>query len=114
MVAVLFLKSVNFYLKEKHMDYKRFIQIEHWMEKLPVAHALHWCNGGPCACMGYANGSGGLAAKGVTKEEWSEWWELVGISKVRPEEYRQRLGIPKGKIGMVKMKYGEVTDIQWS
>lgn len=38
---------------------------EHWRYR--------WCSSGPCACMGGANCSGGLRAKGFTFEQWQEW-----------------------------------------
>lgn len=55
------------------------------VEKAPFAEAIlavpeywrhRWCNsGGPCACMGAANCSGGLSGQGYTHEQWQEWVE---------------------------------------
>lgn len=44
------------------------------MDKMPVSVARRWCEGRACACLGCANNSAGLAARGFTKEEWRAWW----------------------------------------
>lgn len=45
-----------------------------------------WCSGGLCGCMGCANGSGGLAALGFTKEDWLAWRsrqiQFIGLHNV--------------------------------
>jgi hypothetical protein len=38
-------------------------------------HRYRWCDWGPCACMGCANASGGMAAKGFNKTDWQRWVE---------------------------------------
>lgn len=56
------------------MTDERFRQITSYMRHMPLEHALRWCDSGACACLGCANGSGGLAKRGVTYDEWCDWW----------------------------------------
>lgn len=32
-----------------------------------------WCESNLCACMGCANGPGGITAAGFTREDWQAW-----------------------------------------
>lgn len=56
------------------MTDERYNKILSWMRHLHVDTALKWCDSSACACLGCANNSGGLNKRGVTKEEWQEWW----------------------------------------
>jgi len=56
----------NSYMNEKRID--------GLMEMLPMPWRYRWCLAtGGCACTGCTNGSGLLARKGVTREEWANW-----------------------------------------
>jgi hypothetical protein len=50
--------------------------INELMLEMPVAWRRRWCNSQTCACMGCANVSGGLAAKGYTREEHQQWLQF--------------------------------------
>ena len=43
------------------------------MKSISEEHRYKWCEGGPCACMGCANVSGGLVDKGFSKKDWERW-----------------------------------------
>lgn len=43
------------------------------MNFMPLEWKSRWCNSHMCACMGCANKSGGLTAKGYTYEDWRDW-----------------------------------------
>lgn len=55
--------------------------IDECMAAMPEAWRNRWCGGGICACMGAANCSGRLAAKGFTQEDWIDWKRRNGISE---------------------------------
>jgi len=55
------------------------------MNSMPPGWKSRWCNNHMCACMGCANKSGGLTAKGYTYQDWRDW-----ISR-NQEEYMNRL-----------------------
>lgn len=59
-------------------------QLDHVISYVPEWYQKKWCSGGMCACMGCANGSGGLAALGVTEDEWKAWRsrqiQFIGIA----------------------------------
>lgn len=42
------------------------------MQAMPESYRYRWCGGGPCACMGAANCSGGAGRK-ISYEEWEGW-----------------------------------------
>lgn len=45
------------------------------MRKMPEDWRKRWCEPGKlgCACLGCANGSGGLIRNGYTKQDWETW-----------------------------------------
>lgn len=46
------------------------------MEAMPAAWRKRWCLSGACACTGCANISGGLEAKGYTREDHQQWLQF--------------------------------------
>jgi len=56
------------------------------MQSLPLEWRYRWCEAGPCCCLGCANVSGNVKAKGVTKAEWEEW------VKDNPEPKKDKYG----------------------
>lgn len=61
-------------------------QVDYVLSFVPQWHLRKWCAGGMCACMGCANGSGGLAALGITEDEWkayrSRQIQFIGITSL--------------------------------
>jgi hypothetical protein len=47
--------------------------VDREMQMIPASWRNRWCDSQTCACMGCANISGGLCAKGYTKEDWEQW-----------------------------------------
>jgi hypothetical protein len=47
--------------------------IDRIMENMPQAWRKRWCTTELCACLGCANGAGGLPSIGITREQWEEW-----------------------------------------
>jgi len=48
-------------------------EIDIAMKEMPKEWRYRWCEGKICACLGAANCSGGLSAKGFTKQQWEHW-----------------------------------------
>lgn len=55
--------------------------IDEFMAEMPDGWRTRWCGGGICACMGAANCSGGLRAKGFTQADWQDWKKRNGIAE---------------------------------
>lgn len=55
--------------------------IDEFMAEMPDGWRTRWCGGGICACMGAANCSGGLRAKGFTQADWHDWKKRNGIAE---------------------------------
>lgn len=55
--------------------------IDEYMAEMPEGWRARWCGGGICACMGAANCSGGLRAKGFTQADWQDWKKRNGIAE---------------------------------
>lgn len=54
------------------MSAERLVMIQTRLLKMEERWRVRWCEPGHlgCACLGCANGAGGLVCAGVTKEEW--------------------------------------------
>ena len=48
-------------------------QVNEIMQLVPLDWRYYWCEAQICGCLGCANRSGGVKAKGVTKQEWEQW-----------------------------------------
>lgn len=48
-------------------------EINTLMREMPREWRGYWCESQVCACLGCANGAGGLAARGILKSEWAAW-----------------------------------------
>jgi hypothetical protein len=58
-------------------------------KKLYDSWKYRWCENGPCACMGCANGSGQVD---LTKEEWENWIERHPPPRPPPHKSKLREG----------------------
>lgn len=58
------------------LSQNRFYELNGLIGHMSALSAMRWCEWDACGCLGCANRSGGLSAKGVTKEEWQAWWRV--------------------------------------
>jgi len=54
--------------------------LDELMNEMPKEWRDYWCSSQTCACMGGTNCSGGLAAKGFTREDWEQWMAANNIT----------------------------------
>jgi hypothetical protein len=74
----------------------RFHRIGSYMRHLPLDHALRWCESELCACAGAANCSGGLRKRGVSKDEWQEWWKRT-LADILTQQSESRIEEAEGR-----------------
>lgn len=64
-------QKIHVFVKEVEENFKP--TIDAFMENMPKDWRYRWCESKRCYCLGGANCSGGLRARGFTKEDWQKW-----------------------------------------
>ena len=85
------------------------------MNSMPPEWKSRWCNSHMCACLGCANKSGGLTAKGYTYQDWMNWVSrnkkeyMNGLSPIKEVKWSME---PKEMTNQKDDLVDEIQDLQ--